>query len=41
MHVADADIAVFLMILAVVPRVMIGVGLVPSELQSFVLPWFM
>ena len=39
MHVVDADIVVFLMILAVVPRVMIGVGLVPLEPQSFVLPW--
>ena len=40
MHVVDADIAVFLMILAVAPRVMFVVGLVPLEPQSFVLPWF-
>ena len=37
MHVVDEDIAVFLMILVVVPQVMFVVGLVPSELQSFVL----
>ena len=40
MHVVDADIVVFLMILVAVPPVMFVVGLVPLELQSFVLPWF-
>ena len=41
MHAADEDIVVFLMILVVVLLVMFVVGLVPLELQSFVLPWFM
>jgi len=37
MHAVGEDTAVFLTISAAVPRVMFVVGLVPSELQSFVL----